>query len=123
MEFDIYGKYQDVALVITDDLLIYDRDSALKLIKDVKQGVNCHKFIISKACVAEDFFSTSSAYTIEVLQNFVNLRIRIAIVGDYSVYHDNGFIKIINSANTGDRIYFTDTIEDAVKKLEIDEKY
>ncbi|MEG0366174.1 MAG: DUF4180 domain-containing protein [Coprobacillus sp.] len=120
MEFKIFGKYQNIALVVTDELLIHDVESAMQLITTVKKGVNCRKFIISKSCVQDDFFSPATKYTAEVLRKYVNSHIQIAIVGDYSCFEGQPTMTFLNNINRGDRIFFTNDMDEAIKRLEVD---
>lgn len=119
MEFEVFGKYQDIALVITDEMLIYDAESAIELIKKVKKGINLHKFIISKSCVDENFFNPSCPYGGTVFAKYINSRIQIAIVGDYSCFEGQKTMRFLQEINKGDRIFFTDSLDEAIKRLEI----
>ena len=118
MEYKILGKKNDIALVISDEIIIKDTQSALDLIATVQYETNCDKLIVYKSCVAEDFFVLSTRIAGEILQKFINYHKKIAIVGDYSKYTSKALKDFIYESNNGNSIYFVPSIEEALLKLE-----
>ena len=118
MEYKILGKKNDIALIITDEIIIKDAQSALDLIASVQYETDCDKLIVYKSCVAEDFFVLSTGIAGEILQKFVNYRKKIAIVGDYSKYTSKPLKDFIYESNNGNSIYFVSNIEEALLKLD-----
>ena len=53
----------------------------------------------------------------EILQKFVNYRLKVAIVGDYSRYTSKPLHDFIRESNRGRDVFFVSTIEDAVELL------
>lgn len=118
MEFKILGKENDIALIITDEIIIKDAQSALDLIATVQYETDCDKIIIYKSCVTEDFFILSTGIAGEILQKFINYRKKIAIVGDYSRYTSKPLKDFIYESNKGNSIYFVTSLEEALLKLD-----
>ncbi|MGI5900059.1 MAG: DUF4180 domain-containing protein [Christensenellales bacterium] len=118
MEYKILGQNSDIALVITDGVLIKDTQSALDMMASVQYETDCDKIIIHKSCVADEFFILSTKIAGEILQKFINYRKKIAIVGDYSKYTSKALKDFIYESNKGNSIYFLPTIDEAVLKLE-----
>ncbi len=118
MEYKILGKKNDIALIITDEIVIKDTQSALDLIASTQYETECDKLIIYKACVAEDFFVLSTGIAGEILQKFINYRKKIAIVGDYSKYTSKPLKDFIYESNSGNSIFFLPNIEEALLKLD-----
>lgn len=123
MEYKILGKKNDIALIITDEIVIKDTQSALDLIVSVQYETDCDKLIVYKPCVADDFFVLSTGIAGEILQKFINYRIKIAIVGDYSKYTSKPLKDFIYESNKGNSIYFVPNIDDALLKLDSIEAY
>ena len=109
MEFKILGKENDIALIITDEIIIKDAQSALDLIATVQYETDCDKIIIHKSCVTEDFFILSTGIAGEILQKFINYR--ELPLWRLSRYQANllDFIK----SNKGNSIYFVTSLEEA----------
>ncbi|HHT66230.1 MAG: DUF4180 domain-containing protein [Caldicoprobacterales bacterium] len=118
MEYKIVGKKNDIALVIADEIVIRDTQSALDLIASTQYETNCDKLIVYKSCVVDDFFVLSTGLAGEILQKFINYRKKIAIVGDYSKYTSKPLKDFIYESNNGNSIYFVSSIEEALLKLE-----
>jgi hypothetical protein len=118
MEYKILGKKNDIALIITDEIVIKDTQSALDLIATVQYETDCDKLIVYKSCVTDDFFVLSTGIAGEILQKFINYRKKIAIVGDYSKYTSKPLKDFIYECNKGNSIYFVSNLEDALLKLD-----
>jgi hypothetical protein len=121
MEYKILGKKNDIALIITDEIVIKDVQSALDLIASVQYETDCDKLIVYKSGVADNFFVLSTGIAGEILQKFINYRKKIAIIGDYSKYTSKPLKDFIYESNKGNSIYFVSSIEDALLKLDIAE--
>lgn len=118
MKYKILGKKNDIALIISDEILIKDTQSALDLIASAQYEIDCDKLIVYKSCVAEAFFDLSTGIAGEILQKFINYRKKIAIVGDYSKYTSKPLKDFIYESNNGNSIYFVSSIEEALLKLD-----
>jgi hypothetical protein len=82
-----------------------------------KYETGCDRLIFDKAAFAEPFFILSSGLAGEILQKFVNYRLKVAIVGDYSQYTSKPLHDFIRESNRGRDVFFVSTIEDAVELL------
>ncbi|HHW00954.1 MAG TPA: DUF4180 domain-containing protein [Clostridiaceae bacterium] len=118
MEYKILGRKNDIALIITDEIVIKDAQSALDLIAAVQYETDCDKLIVHKSCVADDFFVLSTGVAGEILQKFINYRKKIAIVGDYSKYTSKALKDFIYECNKGNSIYFVPSVDEALLKLD-----
>jgi len=118
MEYKILGKKNDIALIITDEILIKDTQSALDMMASVQYETDCDKIIIYKSSVADEFFVLSTKIAGEILQKFINYRKKIAIVGDYSKYTSKPLKDFIYESNNGNSIYFLSSVDEAVLKLD-----
>ena len=118
MKYKILGKKNDIALVITDEIVIKDTQSALDLIASVQYETDCDKLIVYKTCVADEFFDLSTGIAGEILQKFINYSKKIPIVGDYSKYTSKALKDFIYECNNGNSIYFVPSIEEALFKLD-----
>lgn len=118
MEYKILGKRNDIALIITDEVIIKDTQSALDMMVSAQYETDCEKIIIYKSCVSDEFFVLSTGIAGEILQKFINYRKKIAIVGDYSKYTSKPLKDFIYESNKGNSIYFLPNIDEAVFKLD-----
>lgn len=118
MEYKILGKKNDIALIITDGVVIKDTQSALDMIASAQYETDCDKLIIYKSCMVDEFFVLSTGIAGEILQKFINYRKKVAIVGDYSGYTSKPLKDFIYESNNGNSIYFLPNIDEAVLKLD-----
>ena len=109
----------EIAVVSSSEILITDVQSALDFIATVNYEVGCHRIILNKSAICEDFFNLRTRLAGEILQKFINYQVKIAIVGDFSVYTSNSLKDFIYESNKGKDIFFLTTEKQAVDKLSI----
>ena len=108
----------DIAIVNSDEMIIKDTQTAIDFIMSVKYETNCSKIAINKEAIIEDFFILSKGIAGEILQKFINYKIKFAIIGDYSKYTSKQLKDIIYESNKGKDIFFVATEDEAVKMLD-----
>lgn len=106
-----------IAYVQSDDVLIADVQSALDLMMTLQYEKGCSKIILDKTAINEAFFSLRSGIAGEVLQKFINYHVKLAIIGDFSVYTSKALLDFIYECNQGSDIFFVDDLDQAVKRL------
>lgn len=119
MNYTILGKNNTIVYIKSDELLITDAQSALDFIATVQNEKGCSRMIIDKYVVNEEFFKLSNGLAGEIMQKLVNYHTRLAIIGDYSNYTSKSLQDLIYECNKGNTIFFVDSLDMAVKKLEV----
>ncbi len=104
----------EIAVLHSSDFLINDVQSALDLIATVGWETGCSRMIINKSAISEEFFDLKTKLAGEVLQKFINYHVKIAIVGDFSVYTSKSLRDFIYESNKGKDIFF---LTDEKKRL------
>lgn len=56
MEYKILDERNDIALIMSNELVLKNVQSALDLISVIQYEVDCDKMILTKAYVVDDFF-------------------------------------------------------------------
>ncbi|NOV02678.1 DUF4180 domain-containing protein [Paenibacillus planticolens] len=95
-----------VAIVESNDILISDVQGALDLMASVRYTEECHKIVINKSNITEDFFELKTRLAGEILQKFTNYQVKVAIVGDFDVYDSKSLRDFIYECNQGKSIFF-----------------
>lgn len=108
-----------IAIVSSNEILIEDVQSALDLMATVHYEAGCDRFIINKSLINERFFDLKTRLAGEILQKFINYRVKLAIVGDFSVYSSQSLKDFIYESNNGNAIFFLPTEQQAIEKLSI----
>lgn len=106
-----------VAIVNSSECLITDIPSALDLIMTVQYETGCSNIAINKEAITEDFFKLSTCLAGEILQKFINYRVKVAIYGDFSNYTSKPLKDFIYESNRGKDIFFVSDSTIAVDKL------
>ena len=75
-----------LVIVTSDEVIISDGQTALDFVASMVYGHDCYGIAVNKAAVAEDFFVLFTGIAGEVVQKFVNYKMRFAIIGDFSGY-------------------------------------
>jgi hypothetical protein len=111
----------EIAIVNSSEILVTDVQSALDLMATVRYETGCDRIILSKSAIVEDFFDLKTRLAGDILQKFVNYYIKVAIIGDFSVYSSKSLKDFIYESNKGKHIFFVTDEKQAVKKLSVDQ--
>lgn len=107
----------NLAVIFSEEPIITDVQSALDFILSIKYQTGADRIIINKEALTEDFFKLHTGLAREILQKFINYRVKIAIYGDYSHYASKPLQEFICESNDGTNIFFAASEEDAVRRL------
>lgn len=107
----------DIATVNSSEPLIIDVQSALDLIATVSYDTGCSALILNKSSLSEEFFELKTKLAGDILQKFINYQMKLAIVGDFSIYSSKSLKDFIYESNKGKHIFFVSSEKEAVEKL------
>ncbi|MDF2644978.1 MAG: hypothetical protein K0Q73_783 [Paenibacillus sp.] len=107
----------EIAVVESNEILITDIQSALDLMATVQFEAGCDRIILNRSALSEDFFDLKTRLAGEILQKFINYRVKVAIVGDFSVFSSQSLKDFIYECNKGKDIFFLSNEEQAIDKL------
>lgn len=111
------GNGTEIAVVSGPEVLITDSRTAMELAMRVRYETGASRIALDKAVFAEAFFVLSTGLAGEILQTFINYRVKAAIWGDYSRYTSKPLRDFIRESNRGRDFFFVDTREEAVRRL------
>ncbi len=107
----------EIAVINSSEVVITDVQSALDFMVTVRYETDCDRVILNKAAIGEDFFNLKTRIAGEILQKFINYQMKIAIVGDFSVYTSQSLKDFIYESNNGKHIFFLPNEEQAIQKM------
>lgn len=108
---------QAVVVLFSEEVLLADTQSALDLMMTVQYETACSRIALNKEAVAEAFFDLRSTLAGEILQKFVNYRMKLAIYGDFGGYTSKALRDFIYESNQGQAIFFTTDRAEAIERL------
>ncbi|MED1780532.1 DUF4180 domain-containing protein [Brevibacillus fortis] len=108
---------KNIAIVSGSEVLIEDVQSALDLIATVHYQADSDRIVLNKSLIVDGFFDLKTRLAGEILQKFINYRVKVAIVGDFSVYTSKSLKDFTYESNNGKDIFFLPTEEQAIEKL------
>ncbi|WP_240418295.1 DUF4180 domain-containing protein [Paenibacillus periandrae] len=108
---------KNIAVVSSSEILIEDVQSALDLMATVQYETDSNRIVINKSLLSESFFDLKTRLAGEILQKFINYRVKVAIVGDFSIYSSKSLRDFIYESNNGNDIFFLATEQQAIDKL------
>jgi len=117
MNITVAGKDKNIAVVSSEDILITDAQSALDLMVTVKYEAGCSRIVLDQSLIDPDFFRLGTGLAGEILQKYTNYHIRLAIVGDFSVYTSKPLRDFMFESNKGRNVLFVSTLEQAIERL------
>lgn len=106
-----------IAIIQSDEVIIADAQSALDFIMSIQYETGCRHIVINKAAITEEFFKLSNGIAGEILQKFINYRVKFAAIGDFSHYVSKPLKDLIYESNHGKDVFFVSTEEEAIEKL------
>ena len=106
-----------IAVINSDEALIYDGQSALDLLISLAYNDRCERIVLNKESLTEEFFTLSSGVAGEILQKLVNYTVKLAVYGDFSEYDSKPLKDFIYECNNGRDFFFSATKEEALEKL------
>ncbi len=106
-----------IAIVSSNETLITDVQSSVDFIGTVGYETGCDGVILNKSAICEEFFQLKTRLAGEVMQKFVNYNMKLAIVGDFSVYSSKSLKDFIYESNKGKHIFFVTNEKQAIEKL------
>jgi len=105
-----------IAEIRSDKIILNKVQDALDFMADADYN-GAQKIILNKENIHPDFFKLATGLAGEVLQKFVNYKIKLAIVGDFSKYQSKPLQDFIRECNRGNQFLFVPDIETALIKL------
>ncbi|MCR8843592.1 DUF4180 domain-containing protein [Paenibacillus sp. SC116] len=116
-KFEVDGKYVAVVSGDENEVLIDDVQSALDLMATVRYETDCDRIVLHKSILSESFFDLKTRLAGDILQKFINYYVKVAIVGDFTVYTSKSLKDFIYECNNGKDIFFLPTEQQAVERL------
>ncbi len=106
-----------VAAVHSDEVVLRDAQSALDFMMTLQYETGCSRIALNKEAITEDFFALRTGLAGEMLQKFVNYRVKLAVYGDFSRYTSKPLRDFMGECNRGSHVFFQPTQADAVTRL------
>lgn len=96
---------QLVIATLANMQLLNDERDATDLVANVAYQ-DCHHVVLSQAQLPRGFFNLSSHLAGNILQKFINYRVKLAIVGDFTNVTSNALHAFIVECNRTGNILF-----------------
>lgn len=106
-----------VAIPTGEGRLITGPQDALDLAMTAKYETGAERIAMDKRNIAEEFFILSSGMAGEILQKYINYRVKLAVWGDFSRYTSKPLHDFIYESNEGRDFFFVPTREEAIRRL------
>lgn len=105
-----------VAEIQAEGLVLTSVEDGLSLLGDLYyQGFD--KIILHEENIVPEFFDLKTKLAGEVLQKFVQYRMPLALVGDFSKYTSKSLRDFIYECNQGRQVNFVQELSSALKDL------
>jgi hypothetical protein len=105
-----------IAEVISEDIIISTSEDGTELMGNLYyQGFD--KILIHQKNITPEFFDLKTGIAGEILQKFSTYRVRLAMVGDFSIYNSKSLNDFIYESNKGRQINFVTSQAEAIKVL------
>lgn len=108
---------KEIAIIHSNEILISDVQSVLDFMATVRYETGCDRIVLNKSAISEEFFNLRTRIAGDVLQKIINYRVKIAIIGDFSIYTSNSLKDFIYESNKGKDIFFLPDEEQAIETL------
>ena len=103
--------------LVSEEVLIQSEQDALDLMANCEYHYDSRRIIIHKENISESFFELKSGLAGAVLQKFVNYKVQLAIIGDFSSYNSKSLNDFIYECNQGNHIFFLPDIQSSLERF------
>jgi hypothetical protein len=110
-----FGK--PIAEITEDNIVITEVQDMLDLMGECGAR-DCYRIVVREAGLHPDFFRLHTGMAGEILQKFSTYDFKLAVVGDFSKYTSRNLQDFIHESNKGNRIFFVNDMDEALKKLQ-----
>ncbi|WP_307392596.1 DUF4180 domain-containing protein [Bacillus horti] len=107
----------NIAIVKNTETIVEHVQSALDLMATVQYEADSNLMVLNKTVLSSLFFELKTGIAGEILQKFINYRVKVAIVGDFSMYQSNALKDFIYECNNGQDIFFVPDEQEAIERL------
>ena len=107
------NKEVEIIVIEESNLKITNTQQFLDLIMNLPAD----RIIFNKENFDEPFFNLRTGLAGEILQKAATYSRRVGIVGDFSNYESKALKDFIYESNKSNKIVFTSTVEEALKRL------
>lgn len=114
---EIVNKNDQSVAIIDASEKIDSAQTMLDLMASAQYMGSSGSMVVYKESLGEDFIDLKTGFAGDVLQKFSNYRVRLAIVGDYSVYKSKALRDFIYECNKGNLVFFKNSLEEALDAL------
>lgn len=102
--------------IVADDVKLNAFDEFMDLLGNANYE-GAIGIIIGQAQLPDGFFDLKTGIAGEILQKFSNYRMKLSIIGDFSIYSSKSLKDFIFESNRQGHISFTDSMENAIRRL------
>jgi hypothetical protein len=103
--------------VAEQDLAIAGVRDMMDLMASASYLEHADAITLRKESLPDVFFDLKTGFAGEVLQKFSNYRMKLAIIGDFSVYSSKSLRDFIYESNKGRQIFFKPDLDSALAAL------
>ncbi len=106
-----------VAEIVSEDIVISTVNDALEIMADANyQGAS--KVLIGENNINPAFFDLKTGLAGEIIQKFVNYRMKLSIVGNFEKYESKSLRAFIIECNRGSCVSFISEIPNPTNEIE-----
>jgi len=105
-----------IAEIFSEEVIINKTQDALDIMADADYN-GARKIILYEKNINPNLFKLSNGLAGEILQKFVNYKVKLAIVGDFSKYTSKPLQDFIRECNRANEIFFSPDLSSAIDKL------
>ncbi len=104
------------AEIVSDNVIINKLRDALDLMVNMDY-LGSRRIILHEKNIDPSFFYLHNGLAGMILLKYINYKIKLAIVGDFSKYYSKNLTSFIADCNKGEHFFFSNNIETAKIKL------
>ncbi len=106
-----------IAIVENDGIVLQSTQDALDFMATLGYQYHCDKVVLHIVHISADFFDLKTGLAGEILQKYTNYGVKLAIVGDFSIFSSKSLHDFMRESNKGQQIFFLPDKASAVEKL------
>ena len=112
-----YNMIENEKTKIAEITFLDENISSASDFLDIIANVPARRIVLYKKMVDDSFFFFFSGLAGEILQKVSNYQIRLAIIGDFSIYSSKSLKDFIYESNKTGQVIFVDSLESALRQF------
>ena len=107
---------QKIAEISSEEIVITNRRDVLDIMANANYE-GAESVVLYETNLGPEFFELQTGMAGEIMQQFANYRMKLAIIGEFEKVQSKSLSALIRECNRGDQVFFVPDRETAISRI------